>query len=154
MNPYPPPYPGESHQMLPKGGPGGHVPVPEPLQKLPVSRVCPACHQQSLTTVLVKLKLTGWALILFLGVCGLIACCQDGWKQFKHKCSYCGFSFGSYEPPLTTSEKVSLAGAVCCLFLVPIIIVIVYLVTIFVFIKTTVPDDAYDTWTETLNGGR
>jgi rubredoxin len=98
-------------------------PVPEQMEKLPVNRVCPTCNNQVLTVVTPALKLTGWVLILFLGFCGLIACCQDGWKEFKHKCPHCSFSFGSYEPPLTMQEKLSLAAVICCLVFVFIIII-------------------------------
>jgi len=126
--------------MIPKGGyapPPGQAGgwqqaggVPEPLGKLPVHRVCPTCNKEGLTTVKSSIQLKGWLLILFLGLCGLIACCQDGWHEFKHKCSYCGFSFGSFEPQLTTHEKLSLAAAICCVIIIPVIIMVIYFVLI------------------------
>merc|ERR1712243_97775 len=118
---HPPPYPGETHQMVYKA-----QPPPQPMEKVPVFRVCPTCKNEGLTIVTPSIKLTGWLLILILGVCGLIACCQDGWKEFKHRCSYCGFQFGSYEPSLNTNEKLSLAAAVCCLVFLPILIIVIY----------------------------
>jgi len=130
----PPPYPGE-YNMVPKAPPMGQM--PQPMLKLPVERECPICHKQGLTTVQCSIKLTGWLLILFLGICGLIACCQDGWKEFKHKCTYCGYSFGSYEPPLTTNEKMSLGAAVCCLVCLPIIFVIIYVLGVFAFVASS-----------------
>lgn len=116
MSREPPPYePGFAPHAAP--GLAGVVPnQPGPaswqvqaLSKEPCRRNCLSCHSMVTSRVSDSMKSSGWAWCILCCLCGswiagLLACCMEGFKEYRHTCPKCNAMLGIYEGETTKCQ--------------------------------------------------
>merc|ERR1712059_140528 len=96
----------------------------------PVNRWCSQCNREIVTLVESSMTSAAWAWCIICCLIGgglitaLVACCLNGFKEFKHYCPKCRSLIGVYNPTLTGCEILILILATCLPIVIGVLVII------------------------------